>query len=95
MRYLSLAVAAIFMMWVGLCGAEDVKKAAPVAKAASAVKAKSDKGMASAKAAEDTDAEEMESSGVNRENLMPPGQTYDTNTGMPNTVESDTNGEIE
>jgi len=80
MKYLSLVIAAIFIMWAGFCGAQETsldEKIAP-----------------STDVAEDADTEK-EGSGVNKENLMPPGQTYDTNTGMPNAVESDTAGEIE
>ncbi|MDP2913766.1 MAG: hypothetical protein Q8N91_07190 [Candidatus Omnitrophota bacterium] len=33
--------------------------------------------------------------GVNKPELMPPGQSYDENTGLPNIVESDAGGEIE
>lgn len=89
MRYLSLVVAAIFVMWAGYCGAQDTKNTAPV------VGEKSDEMAVPADTAEDSDVGEREDSGVGRENLMPPGQTYDENTGMPNTVESDTDGEIE
>lgn len=33
--------------------------------------------------------------GVDKPALMPPGEMYDENTGLPNSVESDTCGEIE
>lgn len=33
--------------------------------------------------------------GVNKPELMPPDQSYDENTGLPNIVESDAEGEIE
>lgn len=95
MKYVSLVIAAIFVMWAGLIGAEEAKKAAPVTKTVSVAGEKPGEKAVSTDMDEAADIGEKDDSGVNRENLMPPGQTYDTNTGMPNAVGSDTAGEIE
>ena len=90
MRYLYIVVAVIFMLSGGMAVAEEGQKALGAAK--------QDEGVKSQEKEIVTDLNDRRSDnkeyGENNEREMPQSETYDENTGLPNVVPSDKEGEI-
>ena len=90
MRYLYIAIAIIFMLSAGIAVAEEGQKTLGAAKQG--------EGVTSQKREIVTDLNDKRSDdkeyGVGSEREMPSDETYDENTGLPNIVPSDKEGEI-
>lgn len=93
----------MFMAWIlafALCAApvfaeeESQETAESGVEADEAEEASSDEPEDIYTGEEDERAPETEY-GASRPDLMPPGESYDENTGLPNVTGSDTDGEIE
>jgi hypothetical protein len=95
MRGLLILGVLFFGLWVGTGNAEDsVQKAAAAQGVGQDAPSNSemkeiDTGSGSNEAVSEEDY------GVDQPGLMPEGEVYDENTGMPNVVPSDTEGELE
>lgn len=93
MKYLVIGCALLCICFAGVCRAEDAKGKVASDKV-EVIKVGGEEGM---KHIDTSGGNAMEASsnwGLNKKRVMPPYQTYDQQTGMPNNVESDTAGEI-
>ena len=93
MRYVYIAVAMVFIFSAAVYAVDSDQKNDTSAKQAGSADVKSQEKEIV------VDSNERASNGkefgVGKENEMPSGETYDQNTGLPNVVESDKEGEIE
>ena len=90
MRDLYIAIAIIFMLSAGIAVAEEGQKTLGAAKQDEGVKGQ-DKEIVTDLNDKRSDDKEY---GVDSEKEMPRDETYDENTGLPNVVPSDKEGEI-
>ena len=90
MRYLYIVVAVIFMLSAGVAVAEESNKISGAAKQGP-VAGSQDKEIVTDLNDRRADDKEF---GENNEREMPQSETYDENTGLPNVVPSDKEGEI-
>jgi hypothetical protein len=90
MRYLYAAVAVIFMLGTSVVSAEEPQSVAGAGRGAVIVN--QEKEIITDTNEERSDDEEF---GENDRREMPQYETYDENTGLPDVVESDREGEIE
>ena len=90
MRYLYITIAVIFMMSASIAVAEEGQKTGGAAKQDAAVKSQ-EKEIVTDLNDKRSDDKEF---GENNEREMPQSETYDENTGLPNVVPSDKEGEM-
>ena len=93
MKYLCLVIVLVFGLWVGSCAADDAQKT--TAAKTVVTEENPDSKMKEIDTGNGGGNPIKEGYGVDQQRTMPAGQTYDENTGLPNTVESDKAGELE
>ncbi|MFA5142923.1 MAG: hypothetical protein WC522_01975 [Candidatus Omnitrophota bacterium] len=93
MKYLCIAVAVIFIFGIFAVGLDKAMAGSGACDGAGKT-AKEEQAPVAAEGADEPVADDEED-GVGSRRAMPTMQTYDQNTGLPNLVSSDREGEIE
>ena len=94
MRYLITAMAIVFMLSVSAMAAQEMVKSGPPAQQQTAPSPKPQGGLKEIVVDENEGRTPDRNYGVGEDRQMAPGQTHDENTGLPNVVESDKEGEL-